>query len=261
MVMADETRWRVEQGDALALLRDLPDASVDAVITDPPYSSGGAFRGDRVQETSTKYVQGGTMVERPEFVGDNRDQRGYAYWCALWLAECQRVAKAGAPFCVFSDWRQLPTVTDLLQAGGLVWRGIAVWDKTEGSRPRLGGFRSQAEFIVWGSNGPMDPAACAAVGAGLPGVFRFVVRQDDKFHITGKPTLLMQEVVRICPPGGLILDPFCGSGTTLVAALLAGRRAIGFERTNEYSDLARRRCAATEVGEDFRKPEQKALFG
>jgi site-specific DNA-methyltransferase (adenine-specific) len=142
----------------------------------------------------------------------------------------------------------------------MIWRGIAVWDKTEGSRPRLGGFRSQSEFVVWGTNGPMDDAAAATVGV-LPGVFRHVVRQDDKFHITGKPTALMKDIVHVCRPGGIILDPFCGSGTTLVAALLTGRRSIGFERTKEYSEIARQRCAGCAADADWRRPEQGALFG
>jgi site-specific DNA-methyltransferase (adenine-specific) len=56
--------------DSLIALRDLPDASVDALITDPPYSSGGAFRGDRQAASSAKYV--GSDAEYPEIVGDNR---------------------------------------------------------------------------------------------------------------------------------------------------------------------------------------------
>ncbi len=120
-------RWVLHQGDALAVLRSMPDASVDAVITDPPYSSGGFTRGDRSLPPAMKYTMNGTKIERPTFAGDNRDQRSFGYWCALWLGECLRVAKPGAPLCVFTDWRQLPTMTDAIQAGGWVWRGIVDW--------------------------------------------------------------------------------------------------------------------------------------
>ena len=61
----------------------------------------------------------------------------------------------------------------------------------------------------------------------LWGVVREPVRTADKHHITGKPTPVMQQLVRICPRGGLVLDPFAGSGTTGVAALLEDRRFIG----------------------------------
>jgi site-specific DNA-methyltransferase (adenine-specific) len=238
------TRWHVEQGDCLAVLRDLPDACADALITDPPYSSGGMYRADRLKEPSEKYVNHGTHVVRPEFAGDNRDQRSFGYWCSLWLGECLRVAKPGAPVCIFADWRQLSVMTDVLQAGGWVLRGIAVWDKTEGCRPALGRFASQAEFLAWGSNGamPMD----RGVGC-LPGVLRVPVRHDDKHHITGKPTELMLEVVEICSPDGLVVDPFCGSGTTGVAALRRGCRFLGIERVANYVAIARDRLIAEQT--------------
>src|SRR5690242_16046402 len=54
-VVRGEASWCVVQGDALHLLRDLPDGCVHGFVTDPPYSSGGAFRGDRVKETTAKY--------------------------------------------------------------------------------------------------------------------------------------------------------------------------------------------------------------
>lgn len=62
------------QGDALAILQTLPNASVGALITDPPYSSGGAMRSDRAKSSAIKY----TEKHYGEFSGDNRDQRGYA---------------------------------------------------------------------------------------------------------------------------------------------------------------------------------------
>jgi DNA modification methylase len=235
-------RWVLHHGDALAVLRSMPDASVDAVITDPPYSSGGFTRGDRSLPPAMKYTMNGTKIERPAFSGDNRDQRSFAYWCALWLGECLRVAKPGAPLCVFTDWRQLPTMTDAVQAGGWVWRGIVVWDKTEACRPAMGRFAAQCEYVVWGTAGPSrddEEVGC------LWGVVREPVRMAYKHHVTGKPTAVMQRLVQICPPGGVVLDPFAGSGTTGVAALLEGRCFRGVEVAGEYTQIARDRMAAT----------------
>lgn len=232
------------QGDCLAVLRDLPDDCVDAVIMDPPYSSGGLFRGDRTGSTTDKYVQGGTHMSRLDFAGDNRDQRSYAFWSVLWLSECLRVAKPGAAICVFSDWRQLPTMTDALQAGGWVWRGIVVWDKTEAARAHFGRFRSQCEYVLWGSKGAMP---LNNGRPSFPGVYRATVRQKDKHHITGKPTDLMRGLVRICEPGGVVLDPFAGSGTTCVAAKLEGYHYIGIEQSREYAEVARRRLGLAEA--------------
>jgi len=258
-VINGSSRWGLAHGETLKTLRELPDDSVDALITDPPYSSGGQYRGDRLGSTDEKYTQHGFQGRRSDFAGDTRDQRSFTYWETLWLSECLRILKPGAPFCVFTDWRQLPATTDAVQAGGLVWRGIVPWDKTEKCRPRMGGFRSQSEFLVWGTKGPTDNEAAAAVGV-LPGLFRVPVNHDDKHHQTGKPTELMRQVCAICPPGGIILDPFAGSGTTLVGALLTGRRAIGFEIVEGYSNTAADRCAATLIDGDFRTPEQRTLF-
>lgn len=219
------------KGDAIALLPQMPSGSIVALICDPPYSSGGAFRGDRMQDTTTKYVQTGTQMFRPDFTGDNRDQWSYLYWCALWLSECLRLAEPGAPACLFTDWRQLPVTVAALQAGGWIWRGIVPWNKGDGSRPQMGRFKSgQCEFVVWGSAGPMPPREDVGV---LPGWFECPSLASEKYSIAGKPLEVMREIVRICRPGGTVLDPFAGGGTTLVASVLEGRKAIGFELAND----------------------------
>ena len=74
----DEDGITIYHGDCFDILHDLD--GIGAVITDPPYSSGGAFRGDRAQQTSRKYVNSGTAAYRPEFAGDNRDQRSFLIW-------------------------------------------------------------------------------------------------------------------------------------------------------------------------------------
>jgi site-specific DNA-methyltransferase (adenine-specific) len=229
----------VFDGEALELLGRLTPGSVDAVVTDPPYSSGGTSNAQRTQQApSTKYVSSGAFVCGPDFAGDNRDQRSHILWSTLWLSAARRASKLGAILVTFSDWRQLPATTDAVQAGGWVWRGIAVWSKTRG-RPRLGGFRNQAEFVVWGSNGPMAARAGAPC---LPGVIvASPPSRNERVHITQKPLDLLEELVRVAPPGGLVLDPFTGSGTTGVAALRQGRRFMGFELVPAYVEIARGR--------------------
>ena len=135
-VLAGEQRYAVVRGESLRLLRAMPDACVDAVVTDSPYSSGGMTRGDRMASASDKYEQSTLINNRADFAGDNRDQRAFGYWTALWCSELLRIARPGSPIALFTDWRQLPTTTDALQAGGWVWRGIVPWDKTAPSRQR-----------------------------------------------------------------------------------------------------------------------------
>jgi site-specific DNA-methyltransferase (adenine-specific) len=260
----------VTQGEALALLREVPDASVDMVLTDPPYSSGGFTRGDRTADPRAKYVMS-TSPDRDEsadgahvsFTGDNRDQLGWTYWCALWLDQCRRVLKPGGYLLMFCDWRQQPMATVAMQSGGLLWRGTLAWDKGEGARaPHSAYFRHQCEYVVWGTAGPL-PIGGTGHGGPYAGCYRAPVKRDDKHHMTGKPTALLRELVKPCPVGGLILDPFAGSGTTLVGAYLEGRHAVGFELSPENVRISNERLAAARAGVAYVAHEagQSALFG
>ncbi len=260
-VLEGRSRWCVVQADSLIALRDLPAQCVHGVVADPPYSSGGQFRGDRAQSTTSKYVSSTQEEHAPDFTGDTRDQRSFTAWTAIWMAEALRVSRSGAPACVFTDWRQLPATTDGYQAGGWLWRGILVWDKTEGVRPQKGRFRPQCEYVVWGSNGPMPVERGVPV---LPGLVRCIpTAHGDKHHIAGKPVDALTEIVRIVEPDGIVLDPFCGSASTGVAALREGRRYIGLELLPFFVDLSRRRLTAEEAGLSLREADagQGALFG
>jgi len=89
----------VHLGECLSWLKTIPDAVADAIITDPPYSSGGMVRGDRMQATNIKYLQTGDADNYAGFSGDNRDQRAFGYWAALWLSEALRITKPGGAIC------------------------------------------------------------------------------------------------------------------------------------------------------------------
>lgn len=216
------------RGDCLAVLPSIT-GPFDAVVTDPPYSSGGQSKGDRARSTGDKYLNSsGTRL--PDFLGDTKDQRSYLHWSALWMGLCTERLAEGGLMIVFSDWRQLPVTTDAMQAAGVTWRGIAVWDKTWGARPYKGGFRSQAEYIVWGSKGPLRGETYS------PGVFRVNPLAGGELHQVGKPLPLMEDIVAACGPR--ILDPFMGSATTGAAALLQGKQFVGIEASEHYFRVA-----------------------
>lgn len=237
---------RLIHGEALTELRELSPAIADMILTDPPYSSGGLFKGDRSADPRRKYVHSGTKRIYQTFTGDNRDQRSYLAWCALWLNECRRISRPGAYCHVFADWRQLPTTTDAIQAGGFVWRGVVAWNKGRGSRaPHKGYHRHQAEYVVWGTNGR---CAIAKHDGPFDGVLTFPVIQSEKAHITGKPIRLIKELVRVVPEGSLVADPFIGGGSTAVACALTGRRCIGIEQDRHYFEKSVDQVKATLAG-------------
>lgn len=243
------------QGDCLAVFDDL-NVSVEAVITDPPYSSGGMVRGDRTMGTKAKYLQSdsGNKGKLSEFTGDNRDQRSFHFWSALWASAALDVTVPGGIACFFTDWRQLPISTDYMQAGGWVWRGVVPWAKPT-YRPQMGRFGAQCEYAVWGSNGPLPVER--QVGC-LPGFFDFA-SPVQREHITQKPEALMAEMVAITPAGTTVLDPFMGSGTTGVAAVKTGRKFIGAELTEEHFAICCRRIEeAMRLRDLFGHHEEKA---
>ena len=139
----------------------------------------------------------------------------------------------GGICAVFTDWRQLPITTDALQAAGWVWSGVVPWDKTERGRPQMGGYRAQAEYVVWGTTG-----ARPLKGPTAPGVLRGAVPKR-KHHIAGKPVELMASLMTIMD--GPILDPFMGSGTVGIACLEASERYTGIEVDEACFEIARRR--------------------
>ncbi|MDT0409936.1 MULTISPECIES: DNA-methyltransferase [Streptomyces] len=236
--------WTLHHGDALTLLPTLINP-VDAVICDPPYNSGGRTMTARTARTAReKYLtEGGRLhgFDLGTFTGDNRDQRAYTSWLSQILAHCYRLTRPGGAALVFTDWRQLAATTDALQAAGYTWRGIAVWLKPI-ARPQPGRLKQDSEFIVWGSAGAMIPGTDPVY---LPGHFTgSQPRGKARQHITQKPLDVMQQLVRIAPPGGTVLDPFAGSGTTGAAALTEGRSFIGIEQSASYAEVARARLAS-----------------
>lgn len=222
----------IYHGDCFEVLHDLSGAG--AVVTDPPYSSGGAFRGDRTNSTVTKYVNSDTAIYRPEFAGDNRDQRAFAAWCAMWMNASRQACNVGAVMASFIDWRQLPVLTDAVQCGGWVWRGLGTWHKP-GIRMQRGRFSASAEYVVYATNGEaVDHDGYAQnVFACQP--------EGDKEHIAQKPEAVLHWVMSIVPAGVLVLDPFMGSGTTLVVSKARGHQAIGIECDERYCEIAARR--------------------
>jgi len=241
------TGTEIIQGDVLHVLPSLPDDLFGGILTDPPYASGAADQNTRQKSTSAKYSSLKSKNPFPDFEGDTKDQRSWRNWMAECLYEARRVCKPGAPICLFIDWRQLPSLSDALQWAGWIWRGTLVWDKTN-CRPQKGRFRQQAEFIVWGSNGAMPTDRDAPV---LPGVFRqSMPSMVKRRHQTEKPLEVMREMVRIVEPSGIILDPFCGAGTTIMAAKLEGYPAIGIELSHHYANTARERIEVDNKNSD-----------
>jgi site-specific DNA-methyltransferase (adenine-specific) len=244
----DDGTCVIYHGDACSVLPQLPEASCDVLMTDPPYSSGGLFRSDRALPPENKYrgwSQSADGASRPptaeygSFGGDSRDQRSFLLWVSAWSYAALRACRVGSSSFVFTDWRQLPTATDAAQLGGWTWRGLVVWDKGVG-RPMRGRFRNHLEYVVWSTHGPHtfkgDEYPSTLISAPT-------VSSHQREHVTQKPVALLEELMRVVPDSAnaTILDPFMGAGSTLVAAKYSGRKAIGIEIEERYCEIAAKR--------------------
>jgi site-specific DNA-methyltransferase (adenine-specific) len=191
-------------GDCLGVMKDMADCSVDAVVTDPPYNVGLAYDG----------------------YDDDRPDDEYEAWCRLWFAECCRVAKR---VILFPGHGNLGMWLNIERP-----RGIGCWYKP--GNPAGGGVFQFCEWEPWLLYG-------SGIRIGLSNTIRATVsnQQDTGDHPCPKPLLLMREVLKRIKKATLVLDPFAGSGSTLVAAVAEGRRAIGIELNPDYAAIARKR--------------------
>ena len=163
----------------------------------------------------------------PEFLGDNKDQLSFMYWTTLWLSAAYQRAKSGSFILMFSDWRQLPATSSAMQAGNWIQRGVVSWDKTQAVRPQPNAFRSQCEYVLWGTKGKKHRK-----GPTLPGSYCHGIGQ--KHHIAGKPIPLISDLLKIIPTSETVLDPFVGAGSTALACLQSGHECIGIEMDHMY---------------------------
>lgn len=232
----------LKKGDCLELLNNINDELVDMVLTDPPYSSGGLFAGDRKKKTSIKYTTHGYngTSRFPDFSGDNMDQRSFTEFMRMVLAKCREKTKSEGICAVFTDWRQLSAMTDALQAGGWIYRGIVVWNKGN-ARNIPGRFRQDCEFIIWGTNGGKAVDWTPGFTA-LSGIYNIKnIASAKKHHQTEKPVELLEKLIEIAPEGGTVMDCFMGSGSTGVACVNTGKNFIGMEFEKKYFEIAEKR--------------------
>lgn len=221
---------QIVRGDSLKVLQAMPDKSADAFVLDPPYCSGGS-----TEATRRSAVGQGIASERMRseevrwFAGDNMTTAGLVFLLREIAFESERILKPGGSFVCFCDWRMWSVLAPATESGGLRLAGMIVWDK--GGAGMGTGFKPTHELAIHLTNG--TGAFHSKTGSN---VLRFGrVHGTKKEHPTQKPVDLMKAIVRVVSPkGGLVIDPFCGSGSTGVACVQEERNFIGIERDAEF---------------------------
>jgi len=219
-VLSGAATWTVVHADCLDVLPTLADGSVDAVVTDPPYGIGEASGRNR---SGGGVDKNGLFVASIDYGSDSWDDST----ADAGVAEALRVSRHQIVFG--GNYYDLPPTPCWL-----------VWDKENGDN-----CFADCELAWTNLTKAVRRIRHLWSGFARKGVAGRTSRGLYP-HPTQKPVGVMQWCIGHLPPGDLILDPFCGSGTTGVAALRLGRRFIGIEREAKWAELSRERIRAEE---------------
>jgi DNA modification methylase len=214
-------------GDALTELKKLDSESVDAVVTDPPYGTA----------SPSKVTKRGDKLVTFEISWDSE-------LSFKWLPEVERILKPGGSLIFFVDNKAITTAWVAVEQINLRPLQNFCWVKSNPiPNPRknfMSGFelalfsRKPGVVLYWGGEGSTPNYFLAGLCQGI----------ERTKHPTQKPLSLFRHLVRcVCPPGGTVLDPFMGSGTTGEAAIGLGRKFIGIDINAEYVAMAKRRLS------------------
>lgn len=207
-------------GDALTVLRQMEAESVNFIITDPPY--GVDFQSGRVEKARRKDK---IANDKAPFI-----------W---WLYDAFRVLTVGGGLLCFSRWDVQQVFIDAMKIAGFSVKSVIVWDRVvHGMGDLKSTFAPRYDTCIFAVKGSY------AFPNGRPAdvIQSQRINGADLRHPNEKPLDLMRRLIEATTkPNDLILDPFAGSGTTLVAALQSGRRYIGVELSPQHYETAQRR--------------------
>jgi modification methylase len=244
-------------GDCVAEMAKLAAGSVDLVFADPPYNL--QLQGDLKRPDDS----------RVDAVDDAWDKfasfSAYDDFTRAWLLACRRVMKPSATLWVIGSYHNIFRVGAILQDLGFWILNDVVWRKAN-PMPNFRGrrFTNAHETLIWAArdaNAKGYTFNYEALKAGnediqarsdwtLPlctGEERLKNSDGKKLHPTQKPeSLLARVILSSSRPDDLVLDPFCGTGTTGAVAKRLGRRFLGIERERDYATAAARRLAEIE---------------
>lgn len=210
----DTIRNAIWQGDCIELMQAMPARSVDFILTDPPYLV-------RYKDRTGRSI-----------ANDDRDD-----WLEPAARAMYRVLKNDSLCVSFYGWTQTDRFMSAWRAAGFRIVGHIVFRKRYASKARFVSYTHESAYVLAKGQPalPCDPPA---------DVMDFPYT-GNRLHPTQKPVAILKPLIEaFCPEGGIVLDPFCGSGSTLVAACDANCDYLGIELDRCYHRIAARRLLA-----------------
>ena len=222
------------QGDCLELMKGVPDKSVDAVITDPPYN---------ISRKNNFKTMGRAGIDFGEWDKD--------FDLTSWIDSIGSKVKAGGSIVIFNDWKNMSYIVESLEENEFEVKDLLRWKKTNAMpRNRDRRFITDYEVAVWAvKKGAKWTFNRLSETYEIPEVVGSLTPMSEKVdggHATQKPIYVMEwAIVRLTKEGAVILDPFMGSGTTGVACKNLNRNFIGMELDENYFNIAKKRITET----------------
>ena len=211
-------------GDCLELMKEIPDESVDMILTDPPYLM--SYKTNHRADKSHRFCQ--------TIIGDNDKEL-----IADFAKEAYRVLKNNTAMYCFCNSNHVDFFKEVIESAGFRIKNILIWVKNNWTAGDLKAqYGKQYEMIIYCNKGRKF-----IQGKRLTDVWYFDrVSSNRAVHQNQKPVdLLTQIIEKSSDVGDVILDPFMGSGSTGIACMNTRRKFIGMEIDEEYFTAARER--------------------
>ena len=209
----------IANGDCIEVMRSLPWASVDFILTDPPY-----------------------LVNYRDRTGRSvANDAGDGAWLKPAFRQMHRVLRPDSLCVSFYGWNKVDLFMDAWKSGGFSVVGHIVFRKRYGSNARFLSYRHESAYLLAKGRPPLHASP-------VPDVLDWEY-SGNQLHPTQKPVQPLKTLIgAFTKPGDVVLDPFCGSGSTLVGAQELGRKFIGIELDEQHhrtaTDRLRHREAA-----------------
>ena len=224
----------IDCGDCLELMKELPNGSIELILTDPPYN---------IARDNNFTTMGRAGIDFGEW------DKGFNQF--LWLNEIPRVLKKDGSVIIFNDWKNVGEIAKYCESLGLVIKDMLRWKKSN-PMPRNIERRYVTDFecAIWLTNKNAKWTFHKLSNTYERPEFEYgvVSGKEKTIHPTQKPVALMEKLIRIHSNiGDVVFDPFMGSGSTCVAAVNTGRHYIGFEKEPKYFDIVCKRLDEAEA--------------
>jgi len=215
-------------GDCLERMKEIPDGSVDMILTDPPYN---------IAKSNNFHTMGRTGIDFGEW------DKGFDLF--TYINGLSRICKKDANIVIFNDWKNIGEIAKYAESLGFIIKDMLRWEKSN-PMPRNRDRRFVVDYEV-------------AVWLTMPKAKWTFNRQSETYdrpcfkgsltpsserteHTTQKPVWLMEDILKtLSNEGDTVLDLFMGSGSTGVACLNTNRKFIGVEKVEDYFDIAKNR--------------------